>query len=172
LRLDSAPVTVLLLLAVLAAVQLVHYHPLLPDTIAVHFGSDGEPNGWSAKTEFAIVYGVIEAFFVLFGIAFAVLLERIPHAFVNIPNREYWFSPERRAETLEFLRNKLLWIQVSTLAFLIVIAQLVFRENLGGSSPRLPGSFWYVLAAFVAVMVWLALTIVFRFIPKRGGAPS
>jgi uncharacterized membrane protein len=172
MKLDSAPVTVLLLLAVLAAIQLVHYHSLLPDRIAVHFGADGEPNGWSEKTEFVIVYGAIEAFFALFGVAFAVLLENIPHSFVNIPHRDYWFSPERRTETVEFLRNKLLWIQVATLAFLVVIAQIIFRENLGGFPPRLPGEFWYVLAAFVAAVVWLALTIVFRFIPKTGGAPS
>jgi hypothetical protein len=53
-----------------------------------------------------------------------------------------------------------------------VIAQLVFRENLGGFPPRLPGEFWYVLAAFVAGMVWLALTIVLRFTPKRDATPS
>ncbi len=163
MRLDRAPLTVLLLLAALAAAQMLHYHPMLPDSVAVHFGSGGEPNGWSDKTAFVLTYGATEAFVVLFGVALAFAIGRIPVALVNIPHREYWLSPERREGTVEFLSNQILWMEAATLAFLMVVAQLVFKANLGDAPPRLAGDFRYVLVAFVGATLWFVVRIVLRF---------
>ena len=160
---NRAPLTVLLLLAALAAAQLLHYHPLLPDSIAVHFGAGGEPNGWSDRTEFVLVYGATEAFVVLFGVALSMLLRRIPASLVNIPHREYRLSPERREETIAFMSNKIIWMEAATLAFLMAIAQIVFKENLGDAPPRLSGDFWYVLVAFVGATLWFTARILLRF---------
>jgi uncharacterized membrane protein len=159
--------TVLLLLAAVAAIQMTHYYPLLPERLAVHFGSSGEPDGWSSKGEFMVLFGAMEAFFVLFGVAFAILLDRVPLALINIPHKHYWFSPEKREESLEFMKNQILWIQTATLGFFVAIAQFIFRENLGSAPPRLSGSFWYVLIAFVAAILWFSLRIVLRFRAPR-----
>lgn len=169
MRLDRAPMTILLLLAAVAAVQMVYYYPQLPERLAVHFGASGEANGWSSRGEFVALFGAMEAFFVLFGVALAVVLDRIPVALINIPHRDYWFSPERREESLEFVKNQILWIETATLGFFVVVAQLIFKENLGDSPPRLSSDFLYVLIAFVAAVLWLALRIILRFLrtPER-----
>jgi uncharacterized membrane protein len=163
MRLNRTPVTVLLLLAAVAAIQMTHYYPLLPERLAVHFGASGETNGWSSKGEFMVLFGAMEAFFVLFGLAFAVMLDRIPLALINTPHKDYWFSPERQEESRAFLRDQILWIETATLGFLVAIAQLLFKENLGSALPRLPGSFWCVLVAFVAVILWFSVRIIRRF---------
>jgi len=163
MRPDRTPTTVLLLLAAVAAAQMVHYYPLLPDSIAVHFGSSGEPNGWSDKAEFVVTYGATELFILLLGVVSGFLLRKTPPGLVNIPNRDYWLAPERREETVAFLSNQVVWIEAGTLAFLIAIAQLVFKENLGDAPPRLSGDFWYVLAAFVGATVWFCVKIILRF---------
>ena len=167
MRLDRTPMTVLLLLAAVAAIQMTHYYPLLPARLAVHFGASGEANGWSSKGEFMVLFGGMEAFFVLFGLAFAVMLDRIPLAFLNVPNKDYWFSPERQEESWAFLRDRILWIEAATLGFLVALAQLLFKENLGSALPRLPGGFWYVLVAFVAAVLWFAVGIILRFARPR-----
>ena len=138
MNLERTPVTVLLLLAAVAAVQMIHYYPQLPDTLAVHFGASGEPDGWSGKTEFVVLYGAMEAFFVLLGFGLAWMLRKIPASYVNIPNREYWLADERRPETVEFISNHVIWIQAATLGFLIAIAQSVFLANMSDAAPRLP----------------------------------
>ncbi len=163
MKLNRTPMTVLLLLAAVAAIQMTHYYPLLPERLAVHFGASGEANGWSSKGEFMVLFGAMEAFFVLFGLAFAFMLDRIPLALINIPNKHYWFSPERQEESRAFLRDQILWIETATLAFLVALAQLLFRENLGSALPRLPGSFWYVMIAFVAAVLWFSVRIIRRF---------
>lgn len=164
---DRAPVTVLLLLAALAAVQMIHYYPQLPDTLAVHFGPSGEPNGWSGRTEFVILYGGMEAFFVLLGFGLGWLMRRLPAGCVNIPNREYWLSGERRAETLDFISNQVMWIEAATLGFLMALAQIIFLTNTSDAAPRLSSDFWIVTVAFVAVVVWLSVKIVLRFRTPR-----
>ncbi len=164
--------TVLLLLAAVAAVQMTHYYPLLPERLAVHFGASGEADGWSSKGEFMVLFGGMEVLFVLFGVAFATLLDRVPLALINIPHKDYWFSPERQEESRAFLRNQILWIETATLGFLVALAQLIFRENLGSALPRLPGSFWYVLVAFVAAVLWFSVRIITRFRRPREQAPA
>ncbi len=167
MRLNRAPMTVLLLLAAVAAIQMTHYYPLLPERLAVHFGASGETNGWSSKGEFMVLFGAMEVFFVLFGLAFAVMLDRIPLALLNVPHKDYWFSPERQEESRAFLRNQILWIKAATLGLLVALAQLIFKENLGNTLPRLPGSFWYVLVAFVVAVLWLSAGIILRFARPR-----
>jgi serine/threonine-protein kinase len=171
MRLDKAPVTVLLLLAALAAVQMLHYYPQLPEQVAVHFGSNGEPNGWSGKGEFALLMCGMEALFVVFALVLTVVLDRIPAALVNIPNRNYWLAPERRVQSMEFIKNQVVWMEVATLGFFVALAQLVILANLGDSPPRLTSDFWYVFAAFVGVMLWLALRLVFRFVSAKDEVP-
>lgn len=168
MRLDRTPMTILLLLAVVAGIQMTHYYPLLPERIAVHFGASGEADGWSSKGEFVVLFGALEALFVLFGIAFAVLLDRTPLALINIPHKDYWFSQERQEASRAFLRNQILWIETATLGFLVALAQLIFKENLGSALPRLPGGFWYVLVAFVAAVLWFSVRIIVRFRRPRG----
>jgi len=172
MRLDRTPMTVLLLLAAVAAIQMTHYYPLLPERLAVHFGASGEANGWSSKGEFMALFGGMEAFFVLFGLAFATLLDRVPLAFINIPHKDYWFSPERQEESRAFLRKQILWIETATLGFLVALAQLLFKENLGSALPRLSGNFWYVLVAFVVAVLWFSVRIVRRFLRPREQTPA
>ncbi len=163
MKVDRAPVTVMLLLAAVAAAQLLHYYPKLPETIAVHFGASGQANGWSGRTSFFMIYAGIEAAIALAGLAIAFFGERIPASFLNLPNRDHWLSPERRDETLAFVWTQTIWIEVMTLAFLVTIAELVFRANLGDGAPRLSSGFAVVLIAFVAGVVWQSIRIVRRF---------
>jgi len=172
MRLDRAPIMVLFILAALAVVQVVHFYPLLPERIAVHFGSDGQPNGWDSKGGFMLTYGIIEAVVILIGLGLAFAFQRIPAGLVNIPHRHYWLAPERRAETAEFLGNQVVWLEVLTLGFLIAVAQLTYVKNLGEGPPRLSNDFWYVLGAFVAATVWVSARIVARFARRPQDGPS
>jgi uncharacterized membrane protein len=162
-KVDRTPVTVLLLLAAVAAGQLLHYYPKLPETIAVHFSTSGHANGWAGKATFFPIFAAIEAMIVVAGIVVARLGERMPASFLNMPNRDYWLSPEHREESLAFFWTQAAWIEVATLAFLVAVAQFVFHSNLAGGAPTLARDFVLVLIAFVAAVVWLSVRIALRF---------
>jgi len=162
-RPDRSPLTVLLLLLVVAAVQLSHYYPLLPGVIATHFDVSGRVDGWSEKLTFIITYGSIEVVVVAVGLLLARFATRIPAGALNIPNRDYWLAPERRAETLQFVWTQVLWMEVATLAFLILVAEVLFRANLASEVPTLSHDFFIILGVFIAVVAWMSVRIVRRF---------
>jgi uncharacterized membrane protein len=167
---DGGSKAVVLLVAALAAFQMIHYYPLMPGTMVVHFGTSGAPNGWSARPVFIATFGATEALIVLLGLALPSLIGRIPADFINIPNRQYWLASERRDESVSFIRTQVMWMETATLVFLMAIAQIIFTLNLSGAPRRLPGDFWIVAVAFVAVIVWFAARIMLRFrIPKSPG---
>jgi len=167
MSLKRAPVTALLALAVVAIVQFLHYYPILPDRIAVHFGTGGGANGWSDTRVFMFTYGAVEALIVLMALLMARILERAPASAVNIPNRDYWLADERRRETLGYVTEQFLWLECLTLAFLVAIAQIIFKVNLRGAAPSLPQDFWVTLVAFIVGIGWMCLRMMRRF----GGKP-
>lgn len=163
MKVDRTPLTLLLLLVAAGAWQLLHYYPRLPETIAVHFGASGAPNGWSAKTPFVLIYAAIEAAMALAALAMAFFGQRLPVSFLNMPNRDYWLAQERRGESLALFWTRTVWIEVTTLAFLIVVAEIIFRANLAERGPRLTGDFALVIIAFVAAVVWQSVDLIRRF---------
>lgn len=165
--LRRAPVTTMLALVAVAIVQFSHYYPILPDRIAVHFGPDGGPNGWSGTRAFMVTYGAVEAMIVVMALLMARILERAPASAVNIPNREYWLAGEWRRDTLSYITEQFLWLECLTLAFLVAVAQTIFKVNLRSAMPSLPQDFWVTLVAFAVGIGWVCFRIVKRF----GGRP-
>lgn len=163
MRFDRTPVTVLFVLAALAAIQLIHYYPRLPATLAVHFGPSGHPNGWQGKLVFHLFYGGIEAMFVALGLLTVTLGHRFSVKYSNLPNKAYWFTEERKSESTRSLVDFILWYDNLTLAFLIAIAEITFRANLGDGPLTLPRITWAVILAFSAAIVFVTVRLYQRF---------
>ena len=101
----------------------------LPIVVASHFGADGAANGYMPHE-----------FYVRFMLAFVVLLPlllnlvadaatRLPARLVNIPHREYWLAPERRAQAVGMLRGRMQLFAAMLVAFLCYVHYLVVRAN-------------------------------------------
>jgi hypothetical protein len=101
----------------------------LPDVVASHFGAAGAADGFMTRD-----------FYLRFMLAFAVglplLIFVVPYfalgrsgARINLPNREYWLAPERRAETVAFLRAHAVGFAVTLAVFLCYVHWLVVRAN-------------------------------------------
>jgi len=144
--------SIFFVLVVVAAMQLAYYAPRIPEILGSHFGARGFVNAWQTRvaffsTELTII---VLATFVSFGIP--RLIAAMPASTINLPNKEFWLSPERREETFAFLHEQLAWLGCALLAFLLFVMELVFRANLH-SPPQLN------TAAFVpAILTFLGFT--------------
>ena len=125
------PMSVLVGLVVLFIAHFVYYYPLLPETVASHFDADGVPNGWMSKTAFVVILGATFLFTVGSTAGVALLLPHV-HNGVNVPNREFWMAPERRATTLALISASLIWIACTVVTLLLVINYFVCRLNIEG----------------------------------------
>jgi len=66
---------------------------------------------------------------------------------INLPNKEYWFSPERRPRTAERLQSFLVGFGNAMLLFLLLVFREALRANLL-ASPHLSNRIWVLLVLF------------------------
>jgi len=109
----------------------VYYYPLLPDRVASHFGASGLPDAWSGKESFVKIYLIVVAVIALLFPGIGLILRKTPASLMNLPNKDYWLSPERREETIAVLSRQFLWFGSATLLLLLDIFHQSFRVHLG-----------------------------------------
>ena len=157
------PSSIFFSLALLGAAQYFYYVPRLPEIVASHFGRGGSVNGWQTKTLFfSLELGsIVLATVISFGVP--RMIEALPVSMINLPNKEFWLGPERRDETLSYLRVWILWFGCALLAFLLFVMELVFRANLQ-NPPRLNmAAFMPALFGFVAFDTIVILLLILHF---------
>lgn len=133
--------------------QLIYYYPNLPEKIASHFNSFGEPDNWMSKSSFVIVEGIILFLIVAEFTLLPLLIEKMPDSLINLPNKDYWLANERRATTFSFIQTYFEWFSVGLLGIFIAINEFVFRANL--SQQNLSNWTWIVLLTFLFfVGIW------------------
>ena len=125
---DKRPLRfVLLLVGAAAFVWLTSFS--LPDVVASHFGADGTANGTMSRGAYvglmlAIVIGLPALLTI--GPYFALGASKTR---INLPNRDYWLAPERKAETVSYLRAQLARFSAVLIVFLCYMHWLVVRAN-------------------------------------------
>ncbi len=152
----------LVALAVLLAAQLAYYFPQMPETMATHFGGNGHPDGWGSRGGFVGFTVGMFVFIVGVFLAIPLLLRVTPVWMINMPNKDYWLAPERKASSLEKLRSTFLSAAVAHGGLMLAVNQLVFAANL--RDPARITMMWWVLGAYA---VWFAVWMVHLFLMFR-----
>ncbi|HEY4370687.1 MAG TPA: hypothetical protein VGN52_02010 [Burkholderiales bacterium] len=139
---------------------------VLPDRIAVHFAADGSPNGFSTREEyrhFLLVFGLGVP--LAAALCVAVLPNLLPAALINLPNKDYWLAPERRAQSMLYLGAHGFWLGCLLLLLMCGVHALVASANAAAAAGQhLAGStFLWVLGGFFAGMAAWAVTLMLRF---------
>jgi uncharacterized membrane protein len=143
----------LLLILFLAAAFVFATADSLPPIVASHFAAGGAANGFMPRGSYlrffvALLIGVPLLIALLSGTASV-----LPARFVNLPNRDYWLAPERRAETLAYLRNQGNRFGIVVAVFLCFVHWLVVHAN-ALSPPLFPEPLFFAgMAAFLLCLV-------------------
>jgi len=101
----------------------------LPERVATHFDGSGQPDGWMSRTEhlrFMAVFGVA---FPLFVPVIVYAIRFLPDRLLNLPNRDRWLAPGRRAETMAYLFWHSLWFSSMAVCFVIGIHYSIIQAN-------------------------------------------
>jgi uncharacterized membrane protein len=135
----------------------------LPDMVASHFGPSGAANGFMPRASYVrFMLVLIVTLPVSLGLLPGLLLG-VPGVRINLPNRDYWLAPERRAATIATLRRHLAGFGVLLLLFLTYMDGLTVRAN-QTFPPALPGD-WFIGGLIVFVVtaaLWIGF-LLWRF---------
>jgi uncharacterized membrane protein len=136
--------------------------PRLPDRMASHFGFSGAPNGWMAKPAFFVLYSIVIALAAVVEFLMSRSIAAVP-AKIRLPHKEYWLAPERRAQSLEFLKKHFAWYGCAFLLLQVYAMELVIHANLHKAA-RLPsGMILIAIAMFILFNVVWVVQIFRRF---------
>lgn len=129
-----------------------------PDMVAVHYGSSGKPDRWGPREEVLLVATCIISISTALFLALPALFRLAPASMLNLPNKDYWLSPERRdAATAKFV----VWAGTigTAINLLMITLQLSLGPGPSGSPDAanlLPSSLAMLFVAFtLGSCVWL-----------------
>lgn len=165
----SRLLTLLLVLLLLAAlVQTAWHHATLPEQVATHFDVRGQPDDWMSRDAHAAFQAGLVIFIAAVFAGMARFIDRLPARFINLPHREYWFAPARRAASLQAIAALLQLIGCATIGFFMFIFHHVHRANLSGG--RLELELMPLIIGQFLLVIGLVVIGLFRFRrPPVGG---
>jgi len=161
-RLFSPARTLFLALIAATLTQMVWFYPRLPARVASHFDAAGQVNAFMPKDAFFVIQLVVLGSMSFAFLLVPALIVRLPPGLINLPNKEYWLAPERRAHTAQRLQSYLVGFGNGMLFFLL----LVFREAMHASllpNPHLSNRIWVFLVLLGAWCIYWTVRLVRAF---------
>jgi hypothetical protein len=141
----------------------------LPPRVATHFGGGGGANGWMPREGyawFALGFQLLLPAGLYFGIGW--MPARFDR-FTNLPHRDYWLAPARRASTLRWLRGFGAGMACAGSLLATGVHMAILDAN-ARTPPRLDEpAFIAGMVAFVAVVIGsvIVMNVRFRSVPQR-----
>jgi uncharacterized membrane protein len=171
MKVPKLPVAIWAACVVVSIASVALLAPGLPDQVANHFGSGGAANGWTARSSYTAFFIVFGTGFSSFVIGICYIVRFFPPAALNVPNPDYWRSPEHYPAACNFLFGHAFWFGALSAIWVAFFNGLVVRAN-RLSPPVLDTK---ALAIFTVVFlggtfVWaLSLVRHFRNPPREAG---
>ena len=143
---------ILIVLTMIYLAQIAYFYPQLPAQVASHFNFWGEADAWMPKENFLIFHAILLVFILGTTSLIPSLFNKLPDSFINIPNKSYWFAPERRAESLSKIAGTTDSLLVALLLLFLGINYFAFQANVSGGN--LSNGVWLILGVFLSYTVY------------------
>lgn len=159
----------LLVVAYVAAMTIaIVSHALLPETVAIHFGTGGEPDDWASSTVNSLALAAMYTFTFVTFLFLPRLCTALPPDLVNIPNRRYWLAEANRPRFVVIMERLMHEFGAAMMAFLGLVGLLALQANLADPVRLDERVMLSALAAFLGYTVWWCVRLfrAFRVPPE------
>ncbi len=126
--------------------------PWLPEYVAMNYDGLGHANNYAHKSTAAWFGFAMNMFMFAVFFGMPLVIDKLPDRLINIPNKTFWLSTERRETTRQQLRQMLHGIGVIVFAEMIAIGLLTLDANLSDPVRLNMPLFWTVLVLFLIVL--------------------
>lgn len=127
----------------------------LPERVATHFNFSGAPNAWASNLVNTLFFSAMYLLMNSLFLAIPWFVQKLPVSMINMPNRDYWLAPERRAQSVQKIGAYMAAFAVGVNLFMIAVESLIFAAN-RSMMPLSPVGIISVGAAFFVFMIlWI-----------------
>ena len=106
----------------------------LPPVVASHFNAQGRPDGYTDRADYVAMMMLLMAAFPLGAALLGALFRSLPDRAINIPRRDYWLSPDRRQDSLNYLSGWLQSLSLLGVALLAFTHYVLLKSNQDGQA--------------------------------------
>ncbi len=168
MRPSRIPTTVFVLCALAFVLLVWQTVGLLPERVATHFAGDGTPNGWMTREGYARFVMLFGLGMGLFPVLIGQLMGALPAWTFNMPNRTYWLAPQRRTESVAWLRTHMLWLGCIMLGFIAAVHWLTVVANMAPGARLETGSMIPLMVVFVGACIVWSVVLLLKFRRPKG----
>lgn len=152
------PVIFFLLIEMLVVAFILSTSASMPENIASHFNGSGAPNAFMSQKGyiiFMLIFAVGIPAIVVSSISIA--LRSAPNN-INIPNKEFWLSPQQKQKTIQFLTGHIAWLGSFIALFIAYVHWLLIKAN-QTQPAQLSNSLLFIGMGLLllSIIVWAAL---------------
>ncbi|NEV60352.1 DUF1648 domain-containing protein [Thiorhodococcus minor] len=143
---------------------------VLPERVAIHFAWSGAADGWAARLDSVLLTLALDTLLFLTFWLSPAWLRRTPVHWVNLPNRTYWLSPERREATIARFSQRLWAFGTALFLFLLAVGLLTLAANLADPVRLDQPLFLAALGIFLAYTLYWTVALIRDFrLPTDSG---
>ncbi|MGC8479615.1 MAG: DUF1648 domain-containing protein [Candidatus Micrarchaeia archaeon] len=144
-----------LIITVLAVIVLWNNYNALPNTVAIHYGLNGQPNAYGPKAALLIpttLLILITFLFILILRFRYTLIEKYPYL-INLPSFVYKIGFEKNKKVKSELINKVFTVYTLSILYISILNLLItFSISTSNASLLLPSLFVIIIIFVVSVL--------------------
>ena len=157
------PAIVLTVLILCYLAYMAYSASLLPERVATHFDTSGQPDGWMSRSGYLIFMGALGIGAPLITVFTALISKYIPYKLINLPNKQYWLLPEHREQTYLYMTCLLLWMGCLEVIFFAGIHFLTIEANRAQPLELNMERFFILMGSFAAIIVLWLIVLIYHF---------
>ena len=140
---------------------------MLPETVAIHFGLGGRPDGWASKETHALLMFFVDVIAFLPIYFSSAVIDRMPARFLSLPYKAYWLKGENRDRAKVMLARMTDEFGLWLFGFLFGVSLLAIDANRSMPVRLNEPVFLMLLAAFLLYTLIWTVRLVLRFRPPE-----
>ena len=130
---------------------------------ASHFDASGNADSFISRSNYLFFMILLITLTSLFIGGLGKFVTSLPEESINLPNRSYWLSPERKVESLKYISNWLQLFSAGIAVFLCYVHWLVVQAN-STESKQLESTHLYIgLGVMLVALIVGIISMISRF---------
>lgn len=136
---------------------LIYFYSLnLPERVFIHFNTYGEAEGFAWRNTFLIFSQILVIFIGALFYSISKLIYKVDPKWLNLPNKDYWLTEERKQSTLNKVRDYNYIFGIVNLLLFDLLFYAIYKANLL-AQPKLGAISYISIIGYILISTFILI---------------